>query len=339
MILKFVYIVILVVIKIIIVIAVIIFYKRHNKQKEHKNHLDTKLEKYKKKIFHTKIDDIRVYHMTTDQNYDRFIKALKKSHPKKVPSIQEIMFLLTCKKFLDRNDVYSMSNDKDTDLNIKLLKDVIDNKVEGAIVEAGCWRGGLLMLMKAALQIYENDQNNTERKDRKNTTERRIYGLDTFSYFPSPKDVSYSDSANGKDKSIHSIVEILYENYHSKEMVEEHFKEFDLYDENVKLVEGRFSKTIPKLLKNGELEKIAILRIDSDYYDSVYDVLCQLYEYIQPGGYVIIDDYNNPVVNCKEAVDRFRSEINKRKIGERTNRKEFPPIIDEHNGNIYWQVE
>ena len=313
---NFVYVVILIVIKIIVVVIVVIFWHKGKKKS-----LDNKLEGYKKKIFSVKLDDVKVYHMTGDENYERFIKAIRDGDSPRVPTIGEITFLLRYKKFLDRDDVYSMVDDKDVDLNIRLLKNVIENKVDGSIVEAGCWRGGLLMLMKATLNTYERDSN------------RKIYGLDTFSYFPSPEDNRENNiyfKPNQKDKSIHSIVKILYENYHRRKKVKEHFKKFNLWDHNVKLIEGEFTTTIPKLDLYRDRTKISILRIDSDYHNSVYYILSHLYILISPGGFIIIDDYYNAAVDCKRAVDRFRREI---------SHIEFPPIINEHNGNIYWQVK
>ena len=53
-----------------------------------------------------------------------------------------------------------------------------------------------------------------------------------------------------------------------------------------------------------EVEKIAILRLDGDMYESTIDVLNYLYPRLSVGGYCIIDDYGIP--SCAQAVHDYR---------------------------------
>jgi hypothetical protein len=53
------------------------------------------------------------------------------------------------------------------------------------------------------------------------------------------------------------------------------------------------------------VERIALLRLDGDMYESTMDILESLYWRVSPGGYVVIDDYG-VLANCKAAVHDFR---------------------------------
>jgi choline dehydrogenase-like flavoprotein len=62
---------------------------------------------------------------------------------------------------------------------------------------------------------------------------------------------------------------------------------------------------IGDILKNEYYpEKIAVLRLDTDWYESTRFELDNFYDKVVPGGYVIIDDYGH-WKGCKQAVDEF----------------------------------
>ena len=52
------------------------------------------------------------------------------------------------------------------------------------------------------------------------------------------------------------------------------------------------------------IEKLAILRLDGDMYESTIQPLDSLYHKVSPGGFIIVDDYTLP--GCRKAVDDFR---------------------------------
>lgn len=98
---------------------------------------------------------------------------------------------------------------------------------------------------------------------------------------------------------------------------------FGLLDEQrVRFLEGWFSDTLP----DAPIEKIAILRLDGDLYESTMDVLTALYERVQPGGYVIVDDYGD-WEPCRRAVDEFRA-----------NRRIEARIEPIDGSGVYWRV-
>ena len=71
---------------------------------------------------------------------------------------------------------------------------------------------------------------------------------------------------------------------------------------NVKLIQGDVAET---LLESKNLpEKIAILRLDTDWYESTRIELERLYPLLEPGGVLIIDDYGH-FDGARKAVDEY----------------------------------
>lgn len=84
--------------------------------------------------------------------------------------------------------------------------------------------------------------------------------------------------------------------------VREAFARFELLDDRVRFLQGSPAGT----LAEAEIDRIALLRIDSHDSEEVRAVLDALYERVVPGGFVVLDRYG--VAECEEAVDRFRSD-------------------------------
>lgn len=164
-----------------------------------------------------------------------------------------------------------------------LIGDIICEDVEGDIVEAGVWRGGASIFMKANLLARKSD--------------KRLYVCDSFCGLPKPK--LPEDAGDGHWK-------IKYLNVGLGEVIL-NFSKYELLDENVFFEKGWFSDTMPALAKRllSEERKISLLRLDGDMYQSTIDVLANLYPLVSSGGYVIIDDYVLPP--CKKAVSYYRA--------------------------------
>jgi hypothetical protein len=80
-----------------------------------------------------------------------------------------------------------------------------------------------------------------------------------------------------------------------------------LLDEQVHFLKGWFKDTLP----GAPLQRLAVMRLDGDYYESTRDALRNLYHRLSPGGYAIIDDYGEDTwTYCRKAVDEFRAEQN-----------------------------
>lgn len=162
---------------------------------------------------------------------------------------------------------------------------VIREKVPGDFIETGVWRGGATVFMRALLKQY----------DVKN---RVVWVADSFEGLPKPNPRKYS--ADRGDKHFKNKELSI-----SLDVVKNNFKKYDLLDDQVKFLKGWFKDTLP----NAPIEKLSILRLDGDMYESTMDALTHLYPKLSIGGYIIIDDWG-AVRGCKQAVLDYRNEHN-----------------------------
>ena len=72
--------------------------------------------------------------------------------------------------------------------------------------------------------------------------------------------------------------------------------------DRIEFVKGWFENTVPVTRK--QIQQIAVLRIDGDWYESTKCCLENLYDKVSSGGYVIVDDYQS-CYGCRRAVDEF----------------------------------
>jgi len=62
-------------------------------------------------------------------------------------------------------------------------------------------------------------------------------------------------------------------------------------------------------LPKAPIKRLAVIRLDGDYYQSTMDALTSLYDKLSPGGYVIVDDYGERLwTYCRKAIEDFRRE-------------------------------
>ncbi len=156
------------------------------------------------------------------------------------------------------------------------VKYVVRNHVDGDVVECGCARGGSAALMALSLrQLGER---------------RNLWLFDTFEGLPAPTaddpDYEIADLFTG------SCLGRLNE-------VQELFRR-DGVAEGVHFVKGLFQETLP----NRPIERIALLHVDGDWYESVKVCLGTLYDKVVPGGVIQFDDYGY-WKGARKAVDEF----------------------------------
>ena len=87
------------------------------------------------------------------------------------------------------------------------------------------------------------------------------------------------------------------------EKVKQIFRRFRLSLQHVNIIPGWFDET----LQTADLQTIAILHIDADWYASVKIVLETLYDKVVEGGFVVLDDYWR-WPGCREAVTDYLKE-------------------------------
>ena len=84
------------------------------------------------------------------------------------------------------------------------------------------------------------------------------------------------------------------------EEVQTNFRSFGLLDDHVHFCKGYFVDSLPLC----NVSQIAVLRMDGDMYESTMDQLFNLYNRVQIGGIIIVDDYN--IDACVRALNDFR---------------------------------
>ncbi len=159
------------------------------------------------------------------------------------------------------------------------IERVLDDGIPGDLIETGVWRGGAVIFMRAALKAH-------------GVTDRSVWVADSFEGLPpATLDIDRPDDLSGfADLAI------------DLETVRANFKRYGLLDDQVKFVKGWFKDTLPI----APIDRLALLRLDGDYYESTWDALDALYPKLAPGGIVIVDDYGL-IHGCRKAVDKYRA--------------------------------
>jgi len=165
-----------------------------------------------------------------------------------------------------------------------------NHRIEGAVVECGVWQGGSMMAVAATLLNCQNPH-------------RDLWLYDTFEGMtePTASDVDYLGRAAASllaqqspedPDSIwcHAQLDFVKRNLQSTAypMTQVHF------------LKGPVEQTIPAYCPN----RIALLRLDTDWYESTRHELVHLMPRLVPGGVLIIDDYGH-WQGCRRAVDEY----------------------------------
>jgi O-methyltransferase len=182
---------------------------------------------------------------------------------------------------------------------------VTAHQIPGAIVECGVWRGGSMLNVAHTLT-------------RLGVTDRELYLFDTFCGMSEPTERDVHLRKRGAAAA--TILE--HESRDSRtwaiaslDDVRDGFSSVDYPSERVHFVEGKVEDTIP----DGAPEEIAILRLDTDWYESTRHELTHLYQRLAPGGVLIIDDYGT-WKGSKDATDEFVAETGEPLLFVRTGR-------------------
>lgn len=159
---------------------------------------------------------------------------------------------------------------------------VFADQIPGDFLEAGVCQGGAAIFLRA-LQVAHGE-------------ERRLTWLaDSFEGLPEPS--LEQDRGYDFQETVHPWLAA------SLDAVKDNFRTYGLLSDEVRFLPGWFADSLP----NAAVGPLAILRIDADLYLSTRQVLDGLYDKVQPGGFVIVDDYY-AFPPCRAAVDEFRAE-------------------------------
>lgn len=177
----------------------------------------------------------------------------------------------------------------------KATEYIINNNILGDIVECGVWKGGSMMISALTL-LKMNDSN------------RILYLYDTYEGMnkPTEKDIRIYDNKpalniwkKSQEKDFNRW------DYAPLDEVKTNLYSIKYPKDNIKFIRGKVEHTIPNIIP----EKISILRLDTDLYESTYHELIHLYPRLSLNGVIIIDDYGY-WKGQKEATDKYFKENN-----------------------------
>jgi O-methyltransferase len=175
---------------------------------------------------------------------------------------------------------YTLVGRKRLDHLHKCVEDVLDRGIPGDFLEAGVWRGGCCILMRAVLAAH-------------NCQDRSVWLADSFVGLPTSERIQ--DKNYAMDASRLPVLAVTLQE------VQRNFERFGLLDDQVRFLPGWFEQS----LNASDTGPLSVLRVDCDLYTSTMTVLEELYARVSPGGWVIIDDYGI-LPPCKQAVDEYR---------------------------------
>ena len=171
-------------------------------------------------------------------------------------------------------------------------KYILDNEISGDFVECGVWKGGSAMLMASCLLESQ-------------AFDRHLYLYDTFQGMTKPGDhdinlfgqkatSKFARTATGRDSSSWALATLPE--------VKRNLALTEFPAENLHFIEGKVEDTIPKTApSNG----IALLRLDTDWYESTKHELEHFYDQLVDGGVLIIDDYGHWSGSKKATIEFF----------------------------------
>jgi O-methyltransferase len=165
---------------------------------------------------------------------------------------------------------------------------IVKHRIAGDIVECGVWRGGSMMTVALALMA-------------RGDTSRHLYLYDTFEGMsePTAEDKSVSgESAQAqldrttRDAAVWAVAGL--------DDVQANIWSTGYPRDHIHFVKGKVEDTIPATLP----ARIALLRLDTDWYESTRHELTHLYPLLSRHGVMIIDDYGH-WQGARQAVDEY----------------------------------
>ena len=220
------------------------------------------------------------------------LEKARKPAPKPKPSAKQLVF----PRYYDTETraviravrPWSMTSKEKLFALVTAVRYVVDHEIPGDIVECGVWRGGS---MQAIARVLAG----------RGATDRELHLFDTFEGMPPPSadDIQHGGpsaaellATKPKTAWVWAIADL--------EDVRAGMAQVDYPAERIHYHPGLVEDTIP----GAAPERIALLRLDTDWYASTKHELDHLYDRVPSGGVVIIDDYDY-WDGSRKAVDEF----------------------------------
>jgi O-methyltransferase len=150
------------------------------------------------------------------------------------------------------------------------------NEIPGAIVECGVWKGGSMMAVaRTLLELARTDVD--------------LYLFDTFEGMTEPtgRDIHWTGESAEELLAREAKQDSILRARAPLEQVRRAMGSVGYPAHKIHFVKGRVEVTIPDQAP----DLIALLRLDTDWYESTKHELVHLYPQLAPGGVLILDDY------------------------------------------------
>ncbi|WP_347272951.1 glycosyltransferase [Candidatus Kuenenia sp.] len=186
-------------------------------------------------------------------------------------------------ELLDTVRPYTMVGEERLLALYQLAKKVCEMDIPGNFVECGVAGGGSSVLLAMVLKRY------SKRK-------RILFSLDSFEGMPVPteEDIHGGIAADSTGWGTGTCAA-------PEECVRELFRKLGVLDV-VKTVKGYFKDTLPAT--RNEINHIAFLHMDGDWYESTRDILTNIYDLVDGNGFIQVDDYGY-WEGCRKAIHEF----------------------------------
>ena len=175
---------------------------------------------------------------------------------------------------------------------IDAVRHVVRAGIGGAFAECGVWRGGSILAMILTLQELD-------------AADRDVYLYDTFEGMTAPSEADQSHIhgpalERWRESGGRPWRELFAPEVFNEEAVRETVLATGYPAERLHFVRGPVEETLPRHAP----DRLALLRLDTDWYESTRHELRHLYPRLVEGGILIVDDYGE-WEGCRRAVDEY----------------------------------
>lgn len=189
---------------------------------------------------------------------------------------------------------YTMTSNHKMHALFRAVRYIVDNEVPGSIVECGVAAGGSMMMAASTLLDRKSDS-------------RDLYLFDTFAGMP-PPDEKVDVNVRGDSAMLLWKAQDRGDRndwcHASLDEVKANMARTGYPAARIHYVPGKVQDTTPAAAP----PQIALLRLDTDWYDSTRHELEHLYPRLVPGGVLIVDDFGQ-WQGCRKAVEEWRARV------------------------------
>jgi len=190
--------------------------------------------------------------------------------------------------FYAQCEPYTMTSVERMYMLYKSIEYIANNKIEGDFVECGVWKGGSSMMAALALKKF-------------GAVQKKMYLYDTFEGMSEPtvKDISFNNEKMIDSWGTFSREEKIF-CLSPIDEVKSNLAKTGYDPHYLFYIQGKVEDTIPATMP----DKISLLRLDTDWYESTKHEMLHLYPHLVNKGVLILDDYGH-WKGAREAVDEY----------------------------------